>query len=415
MKALTVLYLIDAGYGGRFFEHGRQVHLFQILNNLQKLGHRVHLLNAHDKTLLSNFDRDFVGPGLVPSNAKLTPLAGLRDSLKILPAFRKRHQEASFDVIHEFQGLYSVAGLLSARLVGIPYVLEVQAPLIERQYLMRRPLQGGQAWCARFISHLNLKQADVILTLSHFLKRKLVQDWHLRNEKILVVTNAAPGRLFNVNESQKKSNGKGKSKEETLLIGYAGTLQRWFGIENLLYAFQLVSRSVRKARLHIVGDGEHRPALEKLAGDLHIKSKTRFIGGVPHQKIGRYLSKFDIAVAPYRPLVTGFYGSPLKVFEYMAAGKAIVASHIGQIDEILENRRTALLVEPGEIEELAQAILRLALNPDLRNRLGSMAREVAEKNYRWAHNAQKLEKIYRRLISVKNANEKQHQAKRGLD
>ena len=154
------------------------------------------------------------------------------------------------------------------------------------------------------------------------------------------------------------------------MIGYLGTLQPWFGIENLLYAFERLSRQHPEAILQIVGDGMMREELLRLATQLKIDSKTSFVGNVPHKKIGNYLKGFDIAVAPYRHLITGFYGSSMKIFEYMAAGKAIVTSRIGQIEEILEPGRTALLVEPGNANELAQAISYLANNPQLRETLG---------------------------------------------
>jgi glycosyltransferase involved in cell wall biosynthesis len=96
------------------------------------------------------------------------------------------------------------------------------------------------------------------------------------------------------------------------------------------------------------------------------------------------------------PLTDGseFFGSPTKVFEYMAAGKAIVASRLGQIGEVLEDRETALLVEPGNVEELAAAIVKLVGLQELRKSLGARAREVAEKEHTWMHNAQRVLDAY---------------------
>jgi glycosyltransferase involved in cell wall biosynthesis len=104
-------------------------------------------------------------------------------------------------------------------------------------------------------------------------------------------------------------------------------------------------------------------------------------------------------VAPHVPLADGseFFGSPTKIFEYMAMGKAIVASRLGQIGEVLADQETALLVEPGNVGELTAAIVKLVDSNDLREKLGTKAREVAEREYTWKHNAQRVLDAYQSL------------------
>jgi glycosyltransferase involved in cell wall biosynthesis len=104
--------------------------------------------------------------------------------------------------------------------------------------------------------------------------------------------------------------------------------------------------------------------------------------------VAEYLDASDILVSPHVPMPDGsrFFGSPTKLFEYMAMGKAIVASRLDQLAEVLEHERTALLVAPGNAEELAQAIRRLALNPAERESLGAAARQAAVEHHDWARN-----------------------------
>jgi glycosyltransferase involved in cell wall biosynthesis len=99
------------------------------------------------------------------------------------------------------------------------------------------------------------------------------------------------------------------------------------------------------------------------------------------------------------PLADGseFFGSPTKIFEYMAMGKGIVASRLGQIGEVLVDRETALLVEPANVEELTAAIVRMVESEALRTNLGAKAREVAEREHTWAHNARRVLEAYRSL------------------
>ena len=116
------------------------------------------------------------------------------------------------------------------------------------------------------------------------------------------------------------------------------------------------------------------------------------------------LDACDILVAPHVPLSDGseFFGSPTKVFEYMAMGKAIVASRLGQIGEVLSDQETALLVEPGNVRELARAIVRLVEAEALRAQLGGKAREVVEKEFTWKHNAQRVLDEYKSLTGFQD-------------
>jgi glycosyltransferase involved in cell wall biosynthesis len=121
-----------------------------------------------------------------------------------------------------------------------------------------------------------------------------------------------------------------------------------------------------------------------------------FTGAVAHDRVPALLDACDILVAPHVPLADGsdFFGSPTKIFEYMAMGKAIVASRLGQIGEVLDDEETALLVEPGNVKELAAAIVRVAGSSELRARLGPNAREAAVKNHTWGHNARRVLEAY---------------------
>jgi glycosyltransferase involved in cell wall biosynthesis len=109
------------------------------------------------------------------------------------------------------------------------------------------------------------------------------------------------------------------------------------------------------------------------------------------------LDACDVLVSPHVPLADGseFFGSPTKLFEYMAMGKGIVASRLGQIGDVLSHEETALLVEPGDARELSEAISRLAKSKDLRERLGAAARRVAVAHHTWEHNARRVLDAYR--------------------
>ena len=123
------------------------------------------------------------------------------------------------------------------------------------------------------------------------------------------------------------------------------------------------------------------------------------LGAVAHGRVPALLDACDILVSPHVPLDAGaeFFGSPTKLFEYMAMGRGIVASRLGQIGEVLQHEETALLVDPGNVEQLTGAILRLTTSPQLRERLGAAARRTAVERHTWKHNAQRVIDAYRAL------------------
>src|SRR4029434_877802 len=129
------------------------------------------------------------------------------------------------------------------------------------------------------------------------------------------------------------------------------------------------------------------------------ETRVIFTGAVAHDRVPKLLDACDILVAPHVPLADGseFFGSPTKIFEYMAMGKGIVASRLGQIGEVLVEDETALLVEPGNVGELSAAIMKLIESGELRKRLGARAREVAEREHTWVHNARRVLDAYSRL------------------
>jgi glycosyltransferase involved in cell wall biosynthesis len=128
--------------------------------------------------------------------------------------------------------------------------------------------------------------------------------------------------------------------------------------------------------------------------------RVTWVGQIPPSAVPDHLAACDILASPHVPLVGGaeFFGSPTKLFEYIASGKAIVASALGQIGEVLQDGETALLVPPDNVPALTAALLRLADDPDLRERLGRRAQSQAKTQHSWAANAQRLLDAYRSLV-----------------
>ena len=141
-----------------------------------------------------------------------------------------------------------------------------------------------------------------------------------------------------------------------------------------------------QARLLIVGDGPVRAELEQLAASLQLGERVRFTGVVHRDRVPGLVAAFDVALQP----AVVAYASPLKLIEYLALGKAIVAPAQRNIAEVLSHDVNALLFEPGDATGLERSLARLAHEPALRQRLGDGARDtIARMQLTWAGNARK--------------------------
>jgi glycosyltransferase involved in cell wall biosynthesis len=153
-----------------------------------------------------------------------------------------------------------------------------------------------------------------------------------------------------------------------------------------------VPQSRQRLRLLLIGDGQCAPAVRELLKVGNAQQRVVDAGGIEQAEAPHYLAACDILVSPHvrNPDGSAFFGSPTKLFEYMAMGKAIVASALDQIGEVLEHDRTAMLVEPGNEKALAQTLEQLCADTQTRARLGAEARRVVLTHYTWEQHSQRI-------------------------
>lgn len=291
------------------------------------------------------------------------------------------HRSWRIDAIYERYSLWSFAAANFARGADLPFLLEVNAPLREEQ---RRYRILANPEAAKSLERFLLSSADHVLVPAAELRPHVVAHG-AGARRVVVVPNAADPERYPPRQV-------GERTDDSFVIGFLGTLKPWHGIDHLLRAFRTLHRRDARYRLLIVGDGPLRETCEQRLSDDGLRHAATLTGEVAHAEVPAWLARMDVAVAPY-PRLDGFYFSPLKVFEYMAAGVPIVASEIGQIGSLLHHGRNALLHPAGRIRDMVACIETLRADLRLRTRLAANARRLVERHYTWDHNAERVLKL----------------------
>jgi glycosyltransferase involved in cell wall biosynthesis len=287
----------------------------------------------------------------------------------------------------------------------------------------RRPLfleyNGSEVWVGRHwdrvgmlgllekFERLNLAAAARVFVVSEVERRNLLRAG-LAGDKIIVNPNGVDVEKFRPGAGGANERVRLGIEADETLVGFVGTFGPWHGVLVLAQAMALVPQDAR-VRFLLVGAGSLREEAERIIREAGAGARAIFTGAVEHDRVPALLDACDVLASPHVPLEDGseFFGSPTKLFEYMAMGKPIVASRLGQIGEVLETEETALLVEPGDARALSDAILRLARTPELRARLGAHARNAAVARHTWARNAERVLEAYNSWLEREGQDERQ--------
>jgi len=306
--------------------------------------------------------------------------------------------QRNISFIYQRYSVDNFVGVMLADRFRVPFILEFNSSAVWTARNWGNGLKYANI--AGKIEELNLEKADMIVCVSDELKEVLIQRG-IKEEKILVNYNGVDIKKY----SPKCNGSKVRDKfnlESRIVIGFSGSFNQFHGAEKLAEAFgELVARRPEfrdRVYLLFLGDGGTREIVERKIKQFRMEDIAYCVGTVPFEEIQDYLAACDILVAPHVPNKdkSPFFGSPTKLFEYMAMGKAIIASNLNQIGEVL-GQDCAYLVKPGNSEELSKAMEKIIEDKKLRIYLGESARKKVSAEYTWEKH---VEKILNRLESI---------------
>jgi glycosyltransferase involved in cell wall biosynthesis len=311
----------------------------------------------------------------------------------------RRFENDPPDFIYERASLYATVGVLLARELRVPLLVELNAPLALEQSVYRTTGLGELAIQAE---RYTLSQADAVLAVSAPLRDHAV-SLGVASERVHVVPNGVDTSLFQTrppDETVRRRWG----LDGGPVLGYVGGLRRWHGVGALPLLLERLGQRYRDLRLVIVGDGPLRGELECDLRQRGLTQSVLFTGAQPQEEVAALIGQFDVALAPYAHLDHAFYFSPLKIFEYMACGIPVVAAASGQIAEVVHDGETGLLYPPGDLEALTAACDRLLTNSALRQRLGQAGAREIHSRYAWDHNAARVTELACSLMAAPGDN-----------
>ena len=377
---------------------GGSVHVQQLVNAFARLGHEVVLyctrLGEGDPRRLSARIVEIArpaaaaAPGIAaglpaaaPKRERMLKELGWRDHARALEArVLADHARSPFDLVYERYSLWSrSAARLTAR-AGIASVVEVNAPLLTEAEAYRELAAAEEAAA---IEAEMLCGVGAIVAVSDGVRNYVIAKGAAPS-RVHVVPNGVDPDLFD--PSVKPAHL--PQLDGHPVIGFAGGLKPWHGLQELVAAFRIVEAARPDARLLIVGDGPMRGWIDGFLAGSGLGDKVVVTGWQAHEQLPALIRRMDVATAPY-PVLGDFYFSPLKLFEYMSLGRAIVASRIGQIAAVIEHERSGMLVAPGSVNDLTQSLLRLLADTSLRHALGAGAL-AASRRYSWLENARRV-------------------------
>jgi glycosyltransferase involved in cell wall biosynthesis len=281
-------------------------------------------------------------------------------------------------MIYERYAIFAEAGSRAARRAGIPHVLEVNytahTPLVRARSGLLKPLAVAS-------DRRVFANARLLVTVSSYLRDHLVRDYGIDPHRIVVTPNAADPATFDPGVTP-VSTVDGTWLAGKFVIGFVGTFAPWHGLNLLIEAFERIAGSHPDAVLLLIGEGPERAAIVERAAIAGLGKRVLCPGEIPNSGLAPYLARFDAAVLPD----TNEYGSPMKLFEYLALGRPIIAPDYGPVLDVLDDGDTGLIFARRDVSALADRLETLIRDRESARALGLRGRDMLVARRTWLHN-----------------------------
>jgi glycosyltransferase involved in cell wall biosynthesis len=353
------------------------IHITEMVSALRALGHVVEVRG------LAADGRSVARHGLVPRLKRYMPSAAfeivsLAGNVPDYLDTRRAVDTLRPDFVYKRHARLDVGALRAARAAGVPSLLEVNCLFTAPEYHQFEPLSLPRL-AARY-ERQALKLAGVVVAVSTPLAQAIER---LSGVRAVVLPNGADPERFDPARANRQTVRARLGLGDALTIGWAGVMRDWHGLGLLLQAVA----AIPDVRLLLVGDGPARPSVEREAAAAGIAERLVITGRVPAAEMPDYLAAMDVAVvASDRTQVA----SPMKLVEYMAMERVVVAPRLDNIRDLVSDGRDGLLFTPENADDLTGVLRRLIGDAPLRQTLGAAARQTVLGTRTWRRNAERV-------------------------
>jgi len=377
---------------------GSVAHTTGVIEGFKRLGYNAQMIFSGTISALKEQENiTFVKKDSLLRN--VPEISNIAFSEKVYREALEKQDEVEF--IYQRYSMDDYTGALLSKKLNLPFILEYN---------------GSDVWVAKHwgtlllferiaekIEIANLIAADLIVVVSKVLKNELIRRG-IESRKILVNPNGVDELKYHPDIDSRAIRERYQLRDKTV-VGFIGTFGKWHGAEVLAEAIKGVIKASHNVHFLFIGDGITMPLVKEIIRRDGMQRYVTFTGLIPQDDAPEYLAACDILASPHVPNPDGtpFFGSPTKLFEYMAMGKAIVASDLDQIGEVLEHRKTAWMVKPADVKDLARGIIELVDDKKLRIELGRHAREEVVAKYTWTEHVRKIVYALKKVLGKKKS------------
>jgi glycosyltransferase involved in cell wall biosynthesis len=385
---------------------GGSTHTLEVARGLTARGHTLHVvacsrtgwggLGAFARPVTTRYAGFHLHYLDIPKSLSLTATPTL---LRLARALRP-------DVIMERYYNFAGGGVWAARRLNLPTILEVNALIVDPPTVFKRRLDERLGGPMRRWAITQCRWADRIVTPLHTTvppeipRAKIVElPWGAAVDRFQI----ADCRLQIANCDGQIQNPKSKIQNPATVV-FLGSFRSWHGALDFVRAGALLLAEGRECRFMLIGDGPERAAAERLAAAW--PGRFHFTGAVAYDAVPQLLAGAAIGVAPFTTAphpalhAAGFFWSPLKIYEYMAAGLPVVTADISPLNRVIRDGQDGVLFREGDLADLARAIARLLDAPDAAREMGRRARARVVEHYSWGRHCAELERIALDLITT---------------
>ncbi len=369
---------------------GSTIKAIELMKALRECGHEVKILWRREQ---QNFNNGNHAPHKPPRAVKKFLAKFLHEPNQIFTNAKFYLEERDIlkrekpDLLISRLEAYTISSIFLANKMKIPVIVEADGPVAYEKMNYQDQFWTHQK-LVDYFEVSALKNSQLNFTVSNQLKQYFMKKGVL-GETIYVIPNGADPDRFrpdlpcdNVKQQYRLGNN--------VVIGFVGSFHFWHGVENLTRIVRDTIQQHSSVRFLMVGDGGPlKNSLEKFIKENNLVDRVHLTGLVKHEDIPQYVAAMDIVLAPYPKLEFGYY-SPVKLYEYLSSGKAVVSSRMGQICEVIRDGINGFLCEPDNIPQMCMKISELIRNPWLIKKAGMLAREDFLNNYTWKKRGEQL-------------------------